>query len=145
MTSSDDVPIPGLAPAFTLRLDPAGGARIGQLATGGVREHRAFSGGRLQGERLSGDLLPDHSGETWLRRTDGVAAVEAAYLVRTGEGQVLRLLGTGYATGTGDFAGVRMTIVIEVDEAGPHAWASRRAFVAERPAGSDALQIAEVV
>jgi hypothetical protein len=144
MTANDDAPTPGLAPAFTLELEGGETTRIGRLATGGMREHVSFDGGRLDGERLRGEILPGHSSETWLRRTDGVAVVEAVYLLRTDEGEALRLVGTGYFTRDDVFAGTRMTLVIEVDEGGSNTWLSRTAFVAERPAGASAFQIAAV-
>lgn len=143
--AADETPTPGLAPAFSLTFEGGEATRIGALATGGVREHLTFAAGRLQGERLSGDLLAGHSGETRLGRSDGVTVVEGLYLVRCVDGQVLRLIGTGYHTEDEAFAGTRMTLVIEVDEAGPHALLSRVAFLAERPAGADLMQIAAVV
>jgi hypothetical protein len=73
-----------------------------------------------------------------------VSVVEAVYLVRTEHGSVLRLIGTGYDVDADGFAGTRMTIVVEVDEEGEFGWLSTRAFVAERPPGSDVFAIALV-
>jgi hypothetical protein len=143
MTPNDDIlPAPALEPAFTLSAVLGEATVIGRLATGGVREYRAVCGGRFTGPGAEGDLLT--GGETWLRRSDGVSVVEAVYLVRTEHGSVLRLIGTGYDVDADGFAGTRMTIVVEVDEEGEFGWLSTRAFVAERPAGSDVFVIALV-
>lgn len=140
--AADHAPTPGLAERFRLRLAFAAAIDIGRLATGGRRVYRAASGGSFAGDGIDGDVIG--GGETMLERPDGVGVIEANYLVRTADGALLRLIGTGYRTSAGDFIGTRMSLVFEVDEDGPHARLSTRAYVAEA-AGDGDLVIAEVL
>jgi hypothetical protein len=140
---ANSAPTPALADAFVLTVTPAETMVVGTLATGGVREHRPAAGGEFAGRGIAGNILS--GGETLLRRPDGVAVLEANYLIAAEEGEIIRLVGTGYATGDGSFVGTRMTIMFEVDEQGRHAALSTRAYVGERSSGSDALRIAEVL
>ncbi|HWW66151.1 MAG TPA: DUF3237 family protein [Sphingomonadaceae bacterium] len=143
MVDPDDAPTPALAERFLLEVAVTTPIVVGTLATGGVREYHAACDGRLHGEGLEGTVIG--GGETLLRRPDGIGVLEANFLVQTADGAILRIIGTGYRTQEGPFTGTRMTIVFEVDEAGPHAPLSTRAYVAERPSGSDRYTIAEIV
>lgn len=143
MTGADAMPSPALADAFTLTLEPDSRIEVGALAIGGRRELRRAASGAFAGRGLDGAVIA--ASETILHRPDGVGAVEASYLIRLHDGAAVRLLGVGRLTEDGAFAGLRMTLAFEVDEAGPHAWLARRVFVGERPAGELALNIAEVL
>lgn len=141
MDDLSDMPVPTLAPAFTLVASPGGSLVVGRLATGGTRQHRLYASGRFAGRGIEGALVT--GSETLLHRPDDVTTVEANFLVATSDGAMLRLIGIGYETDA-PFAGTRMTIVIEADEDGPHAALTTRAFAAERLAGSDTLAIAAI-
>ena len=143
MIDPDETPTPALGPCCTLAVSLAPETVIGTLATGGIRAYRAATGGTIEGSDLRGDIIG--GGEMLLGRPDGVGVVEANYLLRTSGGGIIRLIGTGYATSDPPFIGTRMTVVFEVDEGGPIAHLSTRAYVAERSAGSDRYAIAEVL
>ena len=74
-----------------------------------------------------------------------LSILDAAQMLVMNQGSPIRALGSGYITEAPDLEGKRLTIQFEVDEASPHAWLSTRAFLAERPAGSSTLRIAQVV
>ena len=137
MAGPDDMPTPGLEPAFTLAAPLGSPVVIGRLATGGRRVYVPLAQGRFSGEGIEAEVMS--GGETWLERPDGVTVVEASILVRTAAGDVLRLIGTGYRVDR-----TRMTIVFEADEDGPHAALTTRAFVAERTADGDLLAIERI-
>lgn len=140
--SVDDMPVPQLEEAFRLKLTFGEMLLIGRLATGGERRVLPVAAGSIAGERLKGRVVS--GGETELARRDGVTTVEISYLVRSDDGTLIRLFGNGvHADGT--FAGLRTTISFEVDESSPHAWLATRAFIAERPQGSDTMLITQIV
>ena len=136
MAGCDDMPTPGLAPAFTLEAPLGEPIEVGRLATGGRRRHVPLPRGAFRGEGIEAALVA--GSETWLERPDGVTVVEANLLVRTADGCTIRLIGTGYRTDV-----TRMTIVFEADEDGPLGHLTTRAFLAERR--GDVLAIERIV
>ena len=144
MAQDNLMPVPALVPAFVLSLEAAERIHVGTLSTGGIREHVACRGGRIQGERLKGNVLAGHVGETWLRRADGVTVVDLHLNIRTDDGHTLRLTATGYSTEDLHFVGTRLSLLFEVDQGGPYEWLARTAFLAERKSGTEVFVIAEI-
>ncbi|MPT49223.1 MAG: DUF3237 domain-containing protein [Sphingobium sp.] len=138
-----DMPSPGLEEAFRLNLTFADMMQVGKLATGGRRAVAPVTGGQLNGERLSANVLS--GSETRLTRLDGVTTIEAVYLIAAENASLIRIIGTGMDVREGGYDGVRMSIVFEVDDASPHSWLATRAFIAERARGSDTLIIVQII
>ncbi|MBN8817455.1 MAG: DUF3237 family protein [Sphingomonas sp.] len=140
--SADDMPVPQLREAFRLTLSFGKAALIGRLATGGERRVSLVTAGSITGERLNGEVIS--GSEIELARGDGVTTLEISYLVRANDGTLIRLMGNGVRARS-SFAGIRTTISFEVDENSSHAWLATRAFIAERPEGSDTIVITQIV
>lgn len=142
MSDELTMPAPSLASAFTLVCASATELVVGSLATGGERRCRVIAAGDFNGRDIVGTVRT--GSEVLLARLDGVTVVEANYLIETADQSLVRLIGTGYLTETGPFAGTRMSVVFEVDEHNPLEWLSRRAFIAERALDSDTFDICEI-
>jgi hypothetical protein len=94
----------------------------------GVREVIPIVGGRFDGPRLSGTVLP--GGADWcLTRPDGSCEIWARYTLQTHDGVLISVINAGEAAPTlsGDFVG-RTTPRFEVAD-GPYAWLARSSFV----------------
>lgn len=143
MQTDDQTPIPGLAPAFEFLVERGAPVELGDLAIGGRRTHVPVTGGTVAGDELAGRLVG--GAELLFERADGVTVVEASYLLRTGDGHAARAFGQGYRTQTGEFAGTRLTLLFEADEAGPLAGLCAAAFVAEALPGAALLSISRIV
>ncbi len=144
MVDSAEMIVPRLSDEFILTLQLGCGLAIGTLPTGGQRSQRIVDGGRIIGERLTGDLVAKACIHMLLDRADNVVVVEISYPIRTSDGQMLRMVGQGYRTG-GEAGVITLTIAFEVDENGPHAWLGRSMFLAYGDAGSNLeLHVAEV-
>ncbi|RIV88158.1 DUF3237 domain-containing protein [Aurantiacibacter xanthus] len=139
----EDMPSPGLELAFHLEQQFGEPMELGRLATGGLRSMRTVTGGTISGARLNGRVVS--GSETCLTRMDQVTTIETVYVIRSDDGAIIRIIGTGNACAKNAFDGIRLTLVFEADEASPHAWLATRAFVAERERGSDVLSIAQIV
>lgn len=82
-----------LAPAQELGDTPLGRRRIIPIV-----------GGRFEGERLSGKVLP--GGADWqVIRPDGVAQLEARYTLETADGALIYVRNDGYRHGPADVIG----------------------------------------
>ncbi|HWU03739.1 MAG TPA: DUF3237 family protein [Novosphingobium sp.] len=152
-------PTPGLEQAFTLILDRAPPVDIGATGNGGARSHVALRGGTFawqdtggqdaggqgvggQGWTGEGTILQVVAGsETLMRRADGVCTVEAQYLLRGETGACLRLFGTGHRLTQGDFAGLRLALLVEAAEDGPFAPLATRVYLGEQAEGAPAMTI----
>ena len=67
-------------------------------APGGRRRIIPITGGRFEGERLSGRVLP--GGADWqVVRPDGVADLDARYTLETGDGALIYVRNRGYRRG----------------------------------------------
>lgn len=129
MTPDDQTPVPRLVHAFDLWIERGPAIEIGWLASGGRRAHVPVTGGAIEGNGLRAVLVG--GSEAMLDRGDGVAAIEANYLIRAHDGTIARAFGQGYRTDDGDFVGTRLSLLFEADESGPLAHLARRAFLAE--------------
>jgi hypothetical protein len=73
---------------------------LGDIATG-RRRIIPITGGSFHGERLSGRVLP--GGADWqLVRTDGVAELDARYVLETSDGARIYVVNFGYRHGPAD-------------------------------------------
>jgi len=101
-----------------------------------------ITGGRVTGERFSGDVLP--GGADWqMLRPDNVLDVSARYTVRADDGVVVSIVNTGYRHGPADIldrmaAGdmvdpalyyFRTTPRFEAPDDSRHAWLNQSVFV----------------
>lgn len=143
MIADEDMPTPALEDALLLSLELGPTLTLGRLATGGVRTMQGVVGGTVEGSAGIGIVAGGR--ETHLARADGVTQIDANYLLVMNEGTPIRILGTGYVTQGNGFSGTRMIFSFEVDEASAHAWLATRTFIGERPAGTSAFQIAQIV
>jgi Protein of unknown function (DUF3237) len=84
---------------LTLDVDFAGVVPIGATAAG----HRGIApvmGGRFEGARLRGDVLPGH--DWFVTRTDGVLVIDVRLTLKTDDGATAYLAYTGRMVGQGD-------------------------------------------
>ncbi|MCT8001289.1 DUF3237 family protein [Sphingomonas sanguinis] len=105
----------------------------------GKRIRIPITGGRFDGPRLSGTILPE--GMDWqLVRTDGVTMLEASYLMRERDGTLIHIRNTGIVHG----GYIRTTPVFEVP-LGKHQWLNEAIFLgtvgAADPADGPAVRI----
>lgn len=143
MTQNLQAPIPGLAPAFDMKLKRGEPISVGEIATGGRRSYVPVIGGAFEGEGLSGTV--HGGGETLLERADGVTMVEASYYIAFADGTVARCFGTGYRTKGETFAGARLSLLFEAAEDGSVAALATRAFIAEQAEGSETMTINRII
>jgi len=84
-------------PILTLDVDLAEPQSIGQLPGGGERRCVPIIGGRVSG-RVNGVVLPGGADWQWLRG-DGVADIDARYLLRTESGAGIEVWSRGLRHG----------------------------------------------
>lgn len=137
-----DAPVPGLACAFELTLLRDTPVIVGTTPTGGQRSHVPVIGGRFRGEGLTGSVVA--GGETLLQRADGVVVVEANYYIRFADGAVARCFGRGYRTISGEFTGLRLSLLFEAAGDGSVAMLATRVYVAEQPEAGAVLTISRI-
>ena len=134
-------PTPTLSFVFEARVLIGTPLDLGMV--GGARKRIVpITGGRVNGERFSGDLL--HGGADWqMLRPDAVLDVSARYTVRADDGSIISILNTGYRHGPSDVldrvaAGeavdpalyyFRTTPRFEATDDSPHAWLNQSVFV----------------
>ena len=134
-------PTPTLSFAFEARVLIGTPLDLGMV--GGARKRIVpITGGRITGERFSGDVLP--GGADWqMLRPDNVLDVSARYTVRADDGVVVSIVNTGYRHGPADIldrmaAGdmvdpalyyFRTTPRFEAPDDSDHAWLNRSVFV----------------
>ena len=98
--------------------------------------------GRFRGEGLTGSVVA--GGETLLQRADGVVVVEANYYIRFADGAVARCFGRGYRTMSGEFTGLRLSLLFEAAGDGSVAMLTTRVYVAEQPEAGAVLTISRI-
>jgi len=134
-------PTPTLSFAFEARVLIGTPLDLGMV--GGARKRIVpITGGRITGERFSGDVLP--GGADWqMLRPDNVLDVSARYTVRADDGVVVSIVNTGYRHGPADIldrmaAGdmvdpalyyFRTTPRFEAPDDSRHAWLNQSVFV----------------
>jgi len=124
------------------------------MAAGGQKRIVPITGGRVTGERFSGDVLP--GGADWQTlRPDGVLDVSARYTVRADDGAIVSVVNTGYRHGPPDIlariaAGelvdpalyyFRTTPRFEAPDDSRHAWLNRNIFVCSAARSSDNVML----
>jgi hypothetical protein len=129
-------PVPRLQHLGQARVDVAPPLTVGPTLTG-LRRIIAITGGRFDGERLRGEILP--LGADWqIMSADGTALLDARYVLKTDDGALVSIRNTGVRHGpaevlaaiaTGEMADpaayyFRTTPVFEADEA-RYAWLNR--------------------
>ncbi|MDB5682892.1 MAG: hypothetical protein JWM75_590 [Sphingomonas bacterium] len=122
---------------------------FGPLPGGGSQGYTPASGGRIEGPRLSGRVVP-HSGADFATvRADGVIELNAHYLLEADDGTKIYITNRGYlvparpgeaviAHGMAQPAYFRFTPTFKVP-AGPHDWLARTVILGagERHANPD--------
>lgn len=90
---------PGLEFAFEIRVDVSGG-RMQELGKTpkGIRRIIPILGGTFEGSAIKGIILP--GGYDWqLVRSDGVAEIEARYVLKTDDDALITIVNTGLRHG----------------------------------------------
>lgn len=91
---------PALAPLFTAEISLGPPQEHGETPRG-RRRIISITGGSFAGERLSGAVLP--GGADWqIVRADGVALLDARYVLRTGDDALIYVVNTGVRRGPPD-------------------------------------------
>lgn len=142
MAADNDI-VPGLAPVFDAVIERGAPVTVGRLAIGGQRVHVPVTGGKFSGEGVFGKIVG--GSETLFDRGNGTSVVEAVYYIENAAGAVARAMGAGYRTDTGDFLGIRMSMLFEADEDGPLSHLADSAFVAEQVKGANLMTIWRIV
>jgi hypothetical protein len=142
MSPDFQAPTPHLVHVFNMVVDRANAISVGSIATGGRRTYVPVSGGRFEGEGLSGTLVS--GGELLLERADGVTMIEASYYIAFPEGTVIRCSGTGYRTSDAGFSGMRLALLFEAPEASSLSELVARAFLAEEPEGTGTMSLSRI-
>jgi hypothetical protein len=146
-------PTPGLE--LIVRLDATLDAPIDLgITPQGHRRVVPITGGRLNGPRLTGDILP--GGADWqIVHPDGWVSVEARYTARSDDGVPISVVSRGLRHGPREvmqrlLAGerpdpseyrFRTAITFEVEEASPHGWLNHVLAVASAIRDPDAVRI----
>ena len=81
---SDALPDPVLDLAFEVRVHVDAPLRVGGATPHEALHAVAITGGTVEGPRLRGEVLP--GGADWFTDRDGVAALDARYLLRADDG-----------------------------------------------------------
>lgn len=90
---------------------------VGETAAG-IRRYIPITGGRFEGPRLKGTVLP--GGADWqTERTDGVIELDALYSMRCDDGTVIIVRNRGVISESGKYL---MTAPSFVVPEGPHDW-----------------------
>ncbi|CAB5009611.1 MAG: DUF3237 family protein [Actinobacteria bacterium] len=89
-----ELPDPHLSFAFEARVNVAPAVRIGSGGPGEVLYFVAITGGTVAGPRLSGEVVP--GGGDWFTDRDGVAELDARYLLRVDDGTVIDIENRGF-------------------------------------------------
>ena len=133
---------------FQIRLHFSRVHQIEHLPSGAGRGAVYIDGGRIEGPRLNGTVLPGSGGDWALFRPDGVLATDARYMLQAHDGTLILLHNRGYLWGRRAdvmprirawiFEGgppvphaeyyLRAFPTFEV-ESGPHDWLMRHVFV----------------
>lgn len=143
MSDGFQAPTPDIAEAFTFRVERGTPFDIGGIATGGKRSQIAVTGGSVEGEGLSGEIVG--GSELLLERADGVGDLEVNYYIALKCGAHIRCFGKGYRTPSSDFTGTRVTLMFEAAEDGPAAHLATRAFIAEQMDSSDIMTVFRII
>lgn len=134
-------PAPGLEYAFTATVLVAAPVEMGQ-ADGGRKRFIAITGGKVEGPKLTGEVL--NAGGDWqVIESTGLARVEAHYFLKASDGTVIEVTNPGVRVASPEVTErlakgepvdpseyyFRTTPSFKVT-AGPHEWLRRSAFVA---------------
>lgn len=143
---------PTLEYAFTATIQLAPAVEMGQ-ADGGRKRFIAVTGGSVSGPLFNGEILPG-GGDWQVIEADGLARVDARYLLKAADGTVVEASTPGVRVADPAVAAriargenvdpqayyFRMTPRFGV-AAGPHAWLRRSVFVARGVRRPDRVQI----
>ena len=91
---SDALPDPVLDLAFEVRVHVDAPLRVGGPTPHEALHAVAITGGTVEGPRLRGEVLP--GGADWFTDRDGVAALDARYLLRADDGSVIAVSNRGF-------------------------------------------------
>lgn len=113
--------------AFEALVDIGPAENQGDTALG-RRRMIPITGGRFEGPRISGEVLP--GGADWQTiRADGVTVIEAIYALKARDGAVIAVRNLGLvAPVEGDPPYVRSSPTFDAPQ-GPHDWLNRNVFV----------------
>ena len=146
-------PTPTLSFAFEAQVLIGMPLELGMVG-GGRKRIVPITGGRVTGERFSGDVLP--GGADWqMLRPDNVLDVSARYTVRADDGSIVSIVNTGYRHGppgildrlaVGDAVDpalyyFRTTPRFEAPDDSRHAWLNQSVFVCSAARFSEAVML----
>lgn len=118
---------PKLIPVARLTVDLAPPLTIGDSGAG-LRDVIPILGGRMEGTKLNGRVLP--GGADWpITRSDGVAEIWARYTIALDDGTLVMVTNAGLAHQTADGRWVGHTVPVFEVAAVQHQWLRRSIFV----------------
>ena len=94
MTDAAALPDPSLTFAFEVRVDVDDAVHVGHGSVHEVLMFVPITGGTVDGPRLSGTIVP--GGGDWYVDRDGVAELDAHYLIRDEAGVVIDVANRGF-------------------------------------------------
>lgn len=114
--------------AFQIRIDLGAPTRFEPTTPMGGRVYVPVIGGTVAGPLLQGRLMPQ-SGGNWPRgRADGVAEINAHYMLETSDGTPIYVHDLGY-TNSGDQAALFVCTPVFDVPVGPHDWLASTVIV----------------
>jgi len=133
------VPLDNLEHVFDCRVDFTDDRCIfGPLPDGARQGYTPCSGGRIEGPRLSGNVVPFSGADFAIVRSDGVIIINSHYLLEADDGTKIYINNNGYLVpakgdpevvdGVPQPAYFRFTPTFKVP-AGPHDWLMRTIIV----------------
>lgn len=146
---------PRIEHAFTIALDLTGFRPVKPSAMGDQRAAVYAAGGRIEGPRLNGRVVPMSGGDFPLIRPNGVIDFDARYLLEADDGAIIYMQNRGFRwartsevaekmsrdepVGWDDYY-MRVTPKFDAP-AGPHEWLSQHVFVgiAEKIPGANRI------
>ena len=137
-----DVPTLKLEFVFRITLKLGTRTKLGPIPTGGMRGFVAAAGGRIEGPRLNGRVVPNSGGDWALYRPDDTVAFSAHYMLEADDGTQIYMRNSGYRHAPAAVAR-RMEALEPVDPSeyymrlapsfdapvGPHDWLTRTVIV----------------
>lgn len=132
---------PKLEFVFKIDLEFELRTQTGPIGTGGHRGMVTVRGGKIEGPRLNGRVIPGSGGDWAHFRPDDVIDIDARYMLEASDGTLIYFRNTGYIHGQPKEMGLVLTRrfdpstyyfrtrpIIEAPR-GPHEWLSRHMII----------------
>jgi Protein of unknown function (DUF3237) len=100
----------------------------------GGRVYQSIIGGIVSGPKLQGKVYPDSGGDYDFRRPDGIADVNARFMLNASDGEWIYISHSGYHRADGYY---RVMAFCDAEADGPHAWLNDSVLIATAQESAD--------